>query len=498
MIKLKFLLLILFVFVSRSAPVSGQNNIDYNYQVVSLSITYQTYDQIKPWSKKKPAIRSANSVVVEGSLLLTTAQMVADATLIQAKKNGEPGKVPARVVHVDREINLALISVDKKGFFDDLKPVLLADELDTEGVVKSVRWKNRQLEVSSSRIRRIEVHPSRTGSVEQAYLVLMTDFTDGGWAEPVFSGTELLGLTVSQSHQDVTRVLPVETINAYLKEISGKERYTGFGTFGTLWQVNRDHAVAAWLGIEGDSYGVIIRKIPRGVTGDGILQPKDVLISLGGHRIDADGFYVHPVYGRLRFTNILMQGYRMGDTVTAKVLRKKEVLDLELEIKGFPAGLPLVPEKRSDHAPSYLVAGGLVFRELDHNLLLAFGENWKSRANPRLVTYWALERWNQTPEKRRVIVLTYALPDSYNIGYHNLRDLIVDKVNGYSINSISDMEEAFNHPENNLHNITFIRNPQRNKIVLDAVKFEEATERILGMYNIPQRIRLEEKELPDF
>ena len=61
----------------------------------------------------------------------------------------------------------------------------------------------------------------------------------------------------------------------------------------------------------------------------------------------------------------------------------------------------------------------------------------------------------------------------------------------------SDMEKAFNHPKDNLHAIAFIRNPQRNEVVLDAEKFEETNNRILGMYNIPQKIRLEEDELPD-
>ena len=276
------------------------------------------------------------------------------------------------------------------------------------------------------------------------------------------------------------------------------DNHCGFGTFGALWQVNRDSAVASWLGINSDSHGIIIRKIPRGVTGDGVLRPKDVLMYLGGYKIDTDGFYMHPVYGRLRFANILMQGYRQGDTIPAKILREKELFDLELEIKGFPADLPLLPGNRSDYAPPYIVAGGLVFRELDYNFLLEFGERWKSRANPRLVTYWALERWNQTSHKRRVIILTNVLPDSYNIGYHNLRDLIVDKINGYSIDSISDIENALNHPIDKLHTITFNRNPRRIEIVLDAVHLEKATNRILRMYNIPQRLRLEGKKPPDF
>lgn len=495
---LTVILLIASSWVIGNSAVGAESNFDYSDQIVSLSITCQTYDQIKPWSKRLPYTRPANAVVVEGPLLLTSAQMVADATFLQAKNHNRPGKVPARIVHVDRDINLALIAVDKEGFFDDLKPAPRAERLIKEGVLKSIRWKNSQLEVSSSRIRRIEVHASITGGVEQAHLILMTDFTDGGWAEPVFSDRGLLGLTVSQSQRNVTRVLPVETINAYLAGVSEGDAYKGFGVFGAHWQVNRDHAVAKWLGMTGEPYGVLILRIPRGVTGDGILHPKDILISLGGHDIDADGFYVHPFYGRLRFTNILMEGHRKGDKIAATVFRENETIGLELTLKGSPADLPLVPSARSNHAPAYMVAGGLVFRELDYDFLRAFGKDWKSKASPRMVTLWALEGWEQTREKRRVIILAYVMPDSYNIGYHSLNNLIVSKVNGRPINFITDMREAFRHPEKSLHTITFVPNPQRNEIVLDADGLEKATDRIVRMYGIPQGMRTEEKTPPDF
>ena len=473
-----------------------QSSSEYNGQVVSLSITHQPYDHIKPWMKRTSSVRTANAVVVEGPLLLTTARMVEDATLIQVRKHGRPGKIPARMVHVDRESNLSLVAVDKDGFFEDLQPVLLAQRLATAGVVRSVRWQNRQLEISSSRIRRIEVRASATGSVEQAHLILMTDFTDGGWAEPVFSDEGLLGLTTSQSSRNVTGVLPIETINTYLEGLPGGKAYRGLGVFGIYWQINRDRAVAGWLGMEGEPYGVIIRKIPRGVTGDGILRPRDVLVSLGGHDIDADGFYMHPYYGRLRFMNILTEGYGQGDTVDARVLREGVIADVALKVRGFPADLPLVPQARPNHAPAYIVAGGLVFRELDTDFLRSHGKDWRSKANPRLVALWSLEGWAQTAGRRRIIILTYVLPDSYNVGYHNLNNLIVSRVNGYAIDSISDMQDAFHDPKDGLHTVTFIPNSQRGQIVLDAVEFEAATERILKLYSIPQGTRLEEDAPP--
>jgi len=488
--------LVVFCFAFAGTAADAREDSGYSRQVVSLSITYQAFDQFRPWVKKNPSVRSANAVVVAGPRLLTTAQMVEDATLIQVKKHGKPKKVPAEILHVDREMNLTLIGVKEKGFFKDLKPVTLADRLVTKGVVQSLRWRNRQLEVSSSRARRVEVHSSTTGNVDQAHLILMTDFSDGGWAEPVFAQDKLVGLTVSQSKRNVTRVLPVEAIRVYLEGVVEEGPYNGLGVFGAHWQVNRDSAVAAWLGMEGDPYGITIRSIPNGATGDGILRTKDVLTSLGGYSIDADGFYLHPYYERIRFTNILMEGYRIGDTIEATVLRDGKRVDLKLLVKGYPADLPLVPQSRPNHPPSYIVAGGLVFRELDFDFLRAYGTDWKSKANSRLVSFWSLDGWSQRADRRRVIILTYVLPDAYNIGYHNLSSLIVTDVNGLPIDSIADMQNAFMHPEDGYHTITFIANPQRRKVVLDAHGFEEANRRILQRYNIPYSVRLEEKAIP--
>jgi hypothetical protein len=136
------------------------------------------------------------------------------------------------------------------------------------------------------------------------------------------------------------------------------------------------------------------------------------------------------------------------------------------------------------------VAGGFVFRELDYNYLRSAGKNWRSRTDLRLVTYWDLERGAQSPDRKRIIILSKVLPDSYNIGYHNLRDLVVKQVNGYEINSIHDLEKAFSHPDEGFHTIIFRSNFTRNRVVLDSADFERSTERIMNTYNIPDRIRL--------
>ena len=69
---------------SASAQAPGESG-TAEAQVVSLVVTYQAWDQDRPWAKKNPQVRRAESVVVPGPYLLTTAFVMADATHIEVE-----------------------------------------------------------------------------------------------------------------------------------------------------------------------------------------------------------------------------------------------------------------------------------------------------------------------------------------------------------------------------------------------------------------------------
>jgi len=153
--------------------------------------------------------------------------------------------------------------------------------------------------------------------------------------------------------------------------------------------------------------------------------------------------------------------------------------------------------RSSGAAPPYVIAGGLVFRELDGDFLRTWGKDWEKKAPPFLMTRYDLFRTTQTPRRRRVILLAYVLPSAYNLGYGNLETLPVARINGRDVDSIADVDEAFQHPDGDFHRIVFEPNPVRAEVVLEAATFEKATREILDEYQIPQRIRLPETPLPD-
>ncbi len=485
------------LFALGAAALAGQPpRLAYESQVVVLVVTTQDDDPWRPWEKKPPETHTVQAVVVDSSLIATTADLVEDATVILVEKHGRPLREPARIVHVDADANLALLTVDKPGFFDDLQPVALAPSMPTEGQVSTVRWRSGQLEVSASRISRIEVGPTYLGALEHASLIVETDLSGGGWCEPLFADGRLIGLTYAQDEKSAT-VTPVEFLRAFLESTRAPSGYREFANLELSWETNRDPALTRDLGLEGEPRGVLVTQVPWGSSACGALFPRDILLSLDGHPIDAAGYYEHRRYGRLKFTEIVVEGHRAGDVIPGEVLRDGKKVPIRLALRPARMAHDLMPARSGGAAAPYVIEGGLVFRELDGEFLRTWGKDWEKKAPPFLMTGYDLFRTTQTPSRRRVILLAYVLPSAYNLGYGNLQTIPVARINGRSIDSIADVDEAFHHPEGDHHRIVFEPNPVRAEVVLEAATLEKATQAILDEYQIPQRMRLRETPLPD-
>ena len=95
--------------------------------LVKVNATSQPYSLHMPWQKESPSGRRGLGVVLSGNRVLVTGQMVADATYIELELPTTGQKLPAKVLAVDYEANLALLesapSDKQKAFFAGLKPM---------------------------------------------------------------------------------------------------------------------------------------------------------------------------------------------------------------------------------------------------------------------------------------------------------------------------------------------------------------------------------------
>lgn len=484
---------------SLAAPSHGQSAADsrsvYEKSVVGLRVTYQMWDEDRPWAKKEPQTRNVSAVLVDSRSLLTTVDEVDHATLIRLETFGRSRDVEPRIERIDSSINLALLTIDDPDVVNSLAPVAVATRTPTSGTLQTVRWRGQQLESAASRVIRFETARSRGSRTYHAFLRMRTDVAGGGWAEPVFDGDVLVGITVSQSEQQ-SKAIPAEIVRAFLDRDASPGLDTGFPTIGVNWQVNRDASVSHFLGQRGEPRGVLVRQVPWGSSGCGVLRPRDIILELDGHAIDADGHYRHPWLGRLRFEHILPERFTPGDAVPVRILRDGQEQNLTLTARAYPAALDLVPYDRSD-PPPYVIAGGLVLRELDVPYLRTWGKDWSKRAPISLLRRYYFDQERQTPQRRRTVLITSVLPSAYNIGYQGIRDEVVERINGRSIGKMEDVIAALDEPEDGFHVIDLAPESSRDQIVLDAATFEAATADIIRDYQLPAAMRLRAAPLPE-
>lgn len=484
---MKILATFLTVLISLSFQAGARPGNPLEHQLVTVRVTSQTWNEYRPWQKKKPQTRTFVGTVISDNRILMLADDLTDATLIQVEKYDRPPRIPARIVHSDHQVGLAIITVDDPEFFADLQPVEIAEDAAGEDYYCAT-WMSGQLSLAACRWSQTSVYDSSMPYFNYLGISFISDLSGGGWGEPVFSDNRLIGLGISQQEDRVT-VLPAEFINTYLRAVE-RDRYPGFAWLGINYQINKGLAQSAHFGLKGKPRGVLVRSCFPGSSADGLLKPNDILLEFDGHTIDSLGDYIHPRYGPVNMGLIASDGHYAGDIVNAVVLRDKKEVTVSIPLKASMPGAALIPKTRLNTPPPYLVAGGFVFRELDELYLHAWGKKWTEQIPAYLRTLLHMQQDSATPEQRRLIVLADVFPDEYNMGYHDMAQNVVKSVNGFPVDSISKMEEAFLHPENGFHVIEFIPSYGINKVILDAERFEEATRSIMENYQIPSRIRM--------
>ena len=93
-------------------------------------------------------------------------------------------------------------------------------------------------------------------------------------------------------------------------------------------------------------------------------------------------------------------------------------------------------------------------------------------------------RRQPTPEAPRIVLLSSVLPDPCNLGYQDLRDLIVTAVNGVPHRQPRRPERAFAEPQGPFHVVEFPAGQGSARIVLDVEEAKAAAERIRQTYGV--------------
>ena len=451
---------------------------DWERVLVSVEINRKQYDYFQPWTERVQTAVKAG-IVIGPREILTTADACDDRTLVRVQKGGRGRWWNAEAKWVDYPANLALVTCPDEKFWAGLKSATLADPIKKEEDIQIIRWRSGNLEVRKAEFSRFAVsHPNMSDAVH-VQLELSSEIDGVGWSEPAIAGNKVIGLVFSQSGNQL-QVLPAPFVRSIL-EAQKKGHYKGLGYFDFTWQPAENPETLDYLKLEGEKRGVVVIDVPKKPGIEPAVKRRDVLLQVDGFDIDTQGDYVDPDYGHLLLENLSTRRKWAGDPVRLKIWRDGRAQEVVYRLPKAEDAARLVPEAPFDQEPEYVIAGGLVFQPLTKNYLRSWGQDWERRAPFRLAYF---RNQDPTPERPAIVILSQVLPDIYNLGYQESRQLVLEKVNGQKVNYLSDLEQALRKPMNGFHTLEFMKGDSLQRIVLDAATLDAATKRVLDRYGI--------------
>jgi hypothetical protein len=459
--------------------------------IVSLRVTGQDWNARAPWEKQAPWTRTVTGLVVPGRHILAASTAFGNHLLVEAQKLGGEARTVARVSLVDQEGPLALVEVDDPAFWADLAPLPLARDAPVEGTLTIHRWQRAGLLDSYPGTVR-QVRAGRHGFSQTTLLTLeVATATDGlGDSEVVMADGRVAGLVTGRGG-DTFAALAAPVLAQFL-DGAAKGRWGGFARAGLAWQELTNPALREALSLAPGESGVRLTRVAPNGSAGGVLREGDVLLELGGSKIDAQGRYEHPTYGKTLMALLFTDGREPGETLVARVLRDGQRLELPLTLRRMMPDEEKVPPYQFGRGPGYVVVGGLVFQELTRQYLGAWGD-WARRAPPRLLV--AIDREGAVPDAKapRIVLLASVLPDAANLGFQDLRDQIVARVNGRAVGSLDDVREAVRHPQGAFHVIDLLPGQNAARVVIGVDEARAAAARLQTAYGIE---RLDSAEAP--
>lgn len=441
---------------TRPAPV------DFKSSVVRVNSTQQAWNPSQPWEKADASQRRALAALVAPSQVLTTAELVADATFLELESTDGTRFAQAKIIAVDYEANLALLGpsdeAEGKALFENTTPLEIAPPPAIGDAVEIFQVEDNGVPLlTAGLLQSIDV--SEHFLPNQSFLTYMVKASmqsaASSYSLPVLRNGKLTGILVSYDAEDqISDVASTDIINRFLSQAK-TGNYKGFPSLGVAIARTEDASFRAWLKIPETEGGIYVNSVrKKGAAQAAGIQKGDVILAVDGKKIDRRGYYEHPNYGNLSWGHLVRGEKNVGDSITLSILRNGEPQEIKATLSREEEDTKLVPGYAFGKAPNFLVKGGFVFQELSRGLLEAFGEEWRQRAPLNLLDAY------ENPEKfedkaDRVIFLSGSIPTPATIGYERLRNLIVKKVNGKEIRNMKSLIEAFDSKVGELHSIEF-------------------------------------------
>lgn len=447
--------------------------------MVRISTTAQQPDYLVPWNPGNVGSGVGAGFVISGKRIMTNAHVVSNATFITVVKEGDPTPWEARVLHVAHDCDLAILGVYDEKFFEGTKPLEFGGIPELESTVSAYGYPigGDRLSVTTGVVSRIDFQPYSHSEVDN-HLAIQIDaaINPGNSGGPVMQNGKVVGVAFQGFSgavaQNVGYMIPTPVVRRFLKDVEDGS-YDRYMDLGATYFPVLNPAKRKALGIEEPDRGVIIGSVFDGGPAQEKLQPGDVILSVDGYKVYADG-KIDLDGERTEMAETFERKFK-GDKVKLELLRDGAKQDLTIDLdRPWPFDMQA---RAYDKRPRFVLVGGLLFQPLNRDFLDA-QKDVDTRLRYFFDFYVSDHLYRERPE---VIVLSEILKDPVNTYAAPFKGGIVDKINGQRIKSLDDVAAAFAQP-GEFHVIEILG--EGRPIVLERSALAEAGERIRQRYRV--------------
>ena len=406
--------------------------------VVKVFATLRRPDPVKPWTKQGPQEVTGSGVVIEGHRILTNAHVVSYASQVQVQGNETGDKVFAKVIAIAHGIDLAVLEVEDKSFFDSRPPLPRASVLPqikdpvlaygfptggtslsiTKGIVSRIEFVSYNFPVSGLRIQiDAAINPGNSGG-------------------PAVAGDKMIGLAFStlNNAQNIGYIIPNEEIELFLKDIADGHYDGKPGMYDEL-QTLENPALRAFLKADASVQGMVVHR-PFETTAAYPLKEWDIITRIADTPIDDEGMVKLGDNLRVDFRYLVQNVAKQGK-VPLTVVRAGKSLQIQL---NTPDTRPLMIPPLDGDYPPYFIYGPMVFSKATLQILPYISPRGSAVSlflhNP-LVT-----RLGDPPDPDReeiVVVSSPLFPHKLSKGYSNPSGCAIAAINGTRIRNLGHL-----------------------------------------------------------
>lgn len=400
--------------------------------IVKVLATVRYPNPLQPWTKGTPTEVVGSGVVIEGNRILTTAHLVLYATELYVQSRPGQDKSEAKVEAIGYDLDLAVLSVGDKKFFEK-RPALPraknVPRIQDAVTVYGFPVGGDDLSVTKGVVSRVGYNMYQVSAAINA----------GNSGGPAMVDGAMIGMVASRLNdaENIGFVIGNAEIEHFLQESKGG-RYEGKATDATASDFQRleNEALRALLKLDRQVKGILVLP-PKQRAADYPFKEFDVLTKIGDYDIDNDGVVQLPNNLRVFFAD-LIPTLAQRNTVRVTVLRNGSALNVRLPVTTKDNRL--IREYRGE-PPSYFIHGPLVFSPLKANAIALY-----YRVKPALDNMQGpllSRRFDRVlfPDEELVVVTAPLFKHKIARGYSDPVGQVVQEVNGQKIKNLRHLVE---------------------------------------------------------